>query len=157
MAKLTEKQRAFAEEYVLNFGNGTQAAIKAGYSKKTARVIAKENLTKPNIQEYIKKITAQANQERIMSVEEALSISAAIARGQPMKYEFQEFDPETNEVVNAEKKAFSAGIKERNQALEHIYKANMVFEKPEDSKNADAIEWAEMVAEAEQELGAADG
>ncbi len=46
--KLTFKQRAFAEHYAVT-GNGAQSAIKAGYSEKTARAIAAENLTKPNV------------------------------------------------------------------------------------------------------------
>ena len=47
--KLTLKQKKFADEYIIS-GNATQSAIKAGYSKKTAGVIAVENLEKPNIQ-----------------------------------------------------------------------------------------------------------
>ena len=50
--KLTAKQKAFCEEYIIDL-NATQAAIRAGYSKKTSTVTACENLTKPNIQEYI--------------------------------------------------------------------------------------------------------
>ena len=42
--KLTPKQKAFVREYKKNGGNGTQAAIKAGYSENTADVIATENL-----------------------------------------------------------------------------------------------------------------
>ena len=34
-AKLTAKQQRFCEEYMVDL-NGTQAAIRAGYSKKTA-------------------------------------------------------------------------------------------------------------------------
>lgn len=49
---LTERQSFFCREYLKNF-NGTQAAIRAGYSKKTARSIAAENLIKPNIQAYL--------------------------------------------------------------------------------------------------------
>ena len=49
---LNEKQKQFCEEYIIDL-NGTQAAIRAGYSKKTARAIANELLTKLNIQEYI--------------------------------------------------------------------------------------------------------
>lgn len=55
MAKLTPKQRAFVREYKINGGNGTQAAIKAGYSEKTARKIASENVTKPDIREELEK------------------------------------------------------------------------------------------------------
>ncbi|MBQ6349825.1 MAG: terminase small subunit [Methanobrevibacter sp.] len=51
--KLTPKQKAFVREYKANGGNGTQAAIKAGYSENTADVIATENLRKPNIKEAL--------------------------------------------------------------------------------------------------------
>lgn len=46
--ELTPKQRAFVREYLIDL-NATQAAIRAGYSEKTARSVAAENLTKPNI------------------------------------------------------------------------------------------------------------
>ena len=63
--ELTEKQRIFCNEYILDW-NGTRAAIKAGYSEKTANVIASENLTKPYIQAYIKDL--QADIEKIAGV-----------------------------------------------------------------------------------------
>lgn len=50
--KLTEKQRRFVEEYLIDV-NGTQAAIRAGYSKKTANVIAAQNLTKLSVKTAI--------------------------------------------------------------------------------------------------------
>lgn len=46
--KLTAKQERFVREYLVDL-NGTQAAIRAGYSKQTARAIASEMLTKPYI------------------------------------------------------------------------------------------------------------
>ena len=52
MGKLTDKQEMFCKEYLIDL-NATQAAIRAGYSKKTASVIANENLIKPYIQERI--------------------------------------------------------------------------------------------------------
>ena len=42
--QLTLKQLAFVKAYLANRGNGTQAAIEAGYSKKSAHAIASENL-----------------------------------------------------------------------------------------------------------------
>ena len=47
-AKLTDKQRAFVAEYLVDL-NATQAAIRAGYSAKTAGAIGDENLRKPAI------------------------------------------------------------------------------------------------------------
>ena len=57
--KLTPKQARFVEEYLVDL-NATQAAIRAGYSEKTARQVASENLSKPYIQEAV----AQAPRER---------------------------------------------------------------------------------------------
>lgn len=45
-SELTEKQQRFVDEYLVDL-NGTQAAIRAGYSPKTAHVIASENIRKP--------------------------------------------------------------------------------------------------------------
>lgn len=52
MAKLTDKQRRFCEEYLVDF-NATQAAIRSGYSEGTAKEIGCQNLTKLNIKEYL--------------------------------------------------------------------------------------------------------
>lgn len=45
---MTPKQAAFVREYLVDL-NATQAAIRAGYSERTARKIGHENLTKPDI------------------------------------------------------------------------------------------------------------
>lgn len=52
--ELTDKQRIFVDEYLIDL-NGTRAAIRAGYSEKSAREIASQNLTKLNIQKAIEK------------------------------------------------------------------------------------------------------
>ncbi len=58
-AKLTPKQQRFIDEYLIDL-NATQSAIRAGYSPRTARAIACENLAKPDIQEAI----ARAKRDR---------------------------------------------------------------------------------------------
>lgn len=60
---LTPKQRRFVDEYLVDL-NATQAAIRAGYSAKTARQIGTENLAKPSISAAITKAEA-ARSERI--------------------------------------------------------------------------------------------
>lgn len=55
---MTPKQAAFVREYLIDL-NATQAAIRAGYSERTARSIGQENLTKPDIATAIAE--AQAN------------------------------------------------------------------------------------------------
>ncbi len=52
---LNDKQKFFCKEYIIDL-NATQAAIRAGYSKKTAGAIGFENLKKPEMQEYIQQL-----------------------------------------------------------------------------------------------------
>ena len=49
---MTPKQQRFVEEYLVDL-NATQAAMRAGYSAKTARQMASENLSKPDIQDAV--------------------------------------------------------------------------------------------------------
>ncbi len=56
--KLTEKQKRFCKEYLIDL-NATQAAIRAGYSKKTAYSIGQKLLKKAEIQKYIQKLMAK--------------------------------------------------------------------------------------------------
>lgn len=58
MEGLTSKQEMFCHEYLVDL-NSTQAAIRAGYSAKTANVIGPENLAKPCIAEVITRLKAQ--------------------------------------------------------------------------------------------------
>lgn len=81
MTKMTLKQQRFADEYIIT-GNATQAAIKAGYSKKTAKVIANENLTKPYIKKYIDERLAKLESEKIATQEEVLQYLTSVMRGE---------------------------------------------------------------------------
>jgi len=74
--KLTNKQRAFIEEYLLDF-NATRAAKAVGYSEKTAYSIGSENLKKPELRDEIARRLA----ERRMSADEALDRLTDHARG----------------------------------------------------------------------------
>jgi phage terminase small subunit len=65
MAGLTAKQQTFVREYLVDL-NATQAAIRAGYSTKTAAEIGAENLRKPQIAEAVQKaIDARAERTQI--------------------------------------------------------------------------------------------
>lgn len=84
MAKLSAKQKAFVGYYCSNGMNATQAAISAGYSEKTARSIAAENLTKPYIAKLIKENmaeTSKRNKITIDSLIEELEEARKIALG----------------------------------------------------------------------------
>lgn len=71
MAKLTEKQRRFVDEYLIDL-NATQAAIRAGYSAKTANEQGSQNLSKLSIQAAIAEKMAErsrrtgVNQDRVV-------------------------------------------------------------------------------------------
>ncbi len=80
MAKLTAKQQRFVDEYLIDL-NATQAAIRAGYSKKTARAIAKENLTKPYIKAYVEKRMAEKEKQLIADQDEVLKYLTSVMRG----------------------------------------------------------------------------
>jgi hypothetical protein len=56
---LTEMQAKFVEAYVENGGNGTQAAITAGYSQDCARVQAQQNLERPKIRLAVEQLRDQ--------------------------------------------------------------------------------------------------
>lgn len=68
---LTDKQARFVEEYLVDL-NATQAAIRAGYSEDTARSIASENLSKPDIAEAI--AAAQAERSKRTQVTQDMVI-----------------------------------------------------------------------------------
>lgn len=72
MAKLTNKQMMFCKEYLIDL-NATQAAIRAGYSEKTANRIGHENLTKLDIQEYINELMQERSQKAEITAETVLN------------------------------------------------------------------------------------
>lgn len=72
MRKLTAKQQRFVDEYLVDL-NGTQAAIRAGYSERTARAIANENLTKPDIAEAVQKALAAREKRTQIDADYVLS------------------------------------------------------------------------------------
>ena len=81
MAKLTAKQQRFCDEYLIDL-NATQAAIRAGYSKKTANRIGTENLSKLVIREYIENRMAEKEAALIANQDEVLKYLTSVLRGQ---------------------------------------------------------------------------
>lgn len=70
--KLTPKQAMFVKEYLVDL-NATQAAIRAGYSKKTAEAIGLENLGKPRIQTEINKAIAERSERTEIKADDVLN------------------------------------------------------------------------------------
>lgn len=78
---LTVKQQRFAD-YFIELGNGTDAAIKAGYTKKSARFQASANLKNPAIKEYVDRLMAEKDNERIAKQDEVLELLTKVLRGE---------------------------------------------------------------------------
>lgn len=76
---MTLKQQAFCDYYIAS-GNATEAAKKAGYSKKTAYSIGSENLNKPEIQSYIQECVLKSQKSRIATAEEILEYLSGVVR-----------------------------------------------------------------------------
>ena len=79
--ELTDKQARFCEEYLIDL-NATQAAIRAGYSEKTAREQAAQNLSKLNIQEKIAELKAERAKRTEMTQDSVIQELAAVARAE---------------------------------------------------------------------------
>lgn len=77
--RVTEKQKRFCDEYLIDL-NAKQAAIRAGYSEKTAYSIGAENLKKPELQEYIQKRLAEKEEALIAKQDEVLKTLTRIMR-----------------------------------------------------------------------------
>ena len=77
---LTDKQRLFVDAYIANKFNATKAAVEAGYSHKTARVIGAENLTKPNIKAAIEERTAQITKKHELSIDSVIKVARKVLK-----------------------------------------------------------------------------
>ena len=122
---LTPKQRLFCLEYLKDF-NGTQAAIRAGYSKKTANEQASRLLANVNIQNLIKENNAKVEKSSIMDIQEIQERLTALARG--------EVDEEIVVIENigdftSEARVITKKVsaKDQTKALELLGKTNGLF------------------------------
>ena len=79
--KLSEKQKRFVD-YWIETANATESAIRAGYSKKTARSMGAENLTKPYIQQAIEARLAELKSEKTADLQEVLEFLTSTLRGE---------------------------------------------------------------------------
>jgi phage terminase small subunit len=107
--KLTKKERIFADEYVKTT-NGTQSAITAGYSEKTARSKGSQLLTKINVRQYIDAIMNERSKNTIATADEVLEYLTSVVRGE-------------------EKDAFGldVSVADRTKAAELLGKRYMLF------------------------------
>lgn len=114
---MNERQKRFCEEYIIDH-NATQAAIRAGYSGKTAKQIGSENLTKPDIAEKIRVLEdAIPKKNTIATAEEVLEHFSKVMRGEL-------FDQvvKRDEDGNLQKVDVVAKLSDRNKAAEALAK-----------------------------------
>lgn len=86
------KELRFCHEYVID-NNGTQAAIRSGYSEKSAYTIASELLRKPHISAYVKSIEQPLLEKLGITAEYVLRKYKAIADAN--QFDLMVIDPET--------------------------------------------------------------
>ncbi|MGV3408540.1 terminase small subunit, partial [Streptococcus agalactiae] len=121
LSKLTLKQKRFADEYIIS-ANATAAAIKAGYSKKTARSIGQENLTKPDIKAYIDERLEKLESEKIATQEEVLQYLTSIMRGDQQEKTLISVGEFGQKIVDID-----VGAKDRIKAAELLGKRYRLF------------------------------
>ena len=78
---MTKKQKKFCDEYLIDC-NATQAAIKAGYSEKTAKSIGQRLLTNVDLKTYIDEQLEKIHNEKIANAEEVLMYLTSVLRGE---------------------------------------------------------------------------
>lgn len=79
--KLTQKQQRFVDEYIIS-GNATQAAIKAGYSKRSSQQTGAENLLKPVIKAELDRRNAEIKSAKTADMQEVMEYLASVMRGE---------------------------------------------------------------------------
>ncbi|MGG6835160.1 UNVERIFIED_CONTAM: terminase small subunit, partial [Streptococcus canis] len=124
--------KRFADEYIIS-ANATAAAIKAGYSKKTARSIGQENLTKPDIKAYIDERLEKLDSEKIADQKEVLQYLSSVMRGEQQEKTLISIGELGQEIVDID-----VGAKDRIKAAELLGKRYRLFtDKVEIDVNSD--------------------
>jgi len=122
---LTPKQLRFCLEYLKDF-NGTQAAIRAGYSKKTANEQASRLLANVNIQNQIKENNQKVEKSNIMDIQEIQERLTNMARGD-LQEEVIVVTGDGDGYSSAQVMKKQIGAKDQAKALELLGKANGLF------------------------------
>ena len=112
MAKLTPKQQLFVEEYLVDL-NATQAAIRAGYSEKSAFIIGAENLRKPKIAATIQQAMEKRSERTTVTQDRVVKELARIAFVDPTQVIDFALGTVRDE-LSEDDRAVLAGIKVKN-------------------------------------------
>lgn len=119
--KLNQKQKRFCEEYV-RLGNATQAAIEAGYSKKTAYSQGQRLLKNVEVQNYIAELNEDLKKDSIAGADEVLQFLTSVMREEQTE-EVLRLDGEGVQV----KETIKVQPKDRIKAAELIGKRYALF------------------------------
>lgn len=118
---MNARQKRFCDEYLIDC-NATQAAIRAGYSPKTAKSIGQENLTKPDLKTYIEEQLERLHNEKTADAQEVLEYLTAVMRGQHREQTLQLVGDGVQTITDIDVSA-----KERLKAAELIGKRYGMF------------------------------
>lgn len=125
---MNARQKKFCDEYLIDC-NATQAAIRAGYSPKTAKSIGNENLTKPDLKAYIDEQLELLHSKRTADAQEVLEYLTAVMRGEHTEQTLQLVGEGVQKIADIDVSA-----KERIKAAELIGKRYGMFK---DNVNVD--------------------
>lgn len=121
MGQLTAKQQRFCDEYLIDM-NATQAAIRAGYSAKTAKQIGQENLTKPDQKKYIADRMAEKEAALVADQTEVMQYLTSVMRGGSSSSVLARDEVGADRVIEK-----PPDEKERLKAAELLGRAHMMF------------------------------
>ena len=131
--RMTEKQKRFCDFYI-ETGNAKEAAIRAGYSEKTAKQIGQENLTKPDLRAYIDERLAELKNERTADAQEVLEYLTAVMRGEYKEATLIGVGEGAQAVVDIDVSA-----KDRLKAAELLGKRHALFTDKVDLQTGDIV------------------
>lgn len=155
MAKLTLKQKVFCNEYLIDL-NATQAAIRAGYSKKYANTNANKLLQNTTIKTYIDEQLKKIEDICIADAAEVMKYLTSVMRGE-IDEEVIVVEGEGEGCSSAKKVMKQVGAKERNKAAELLGKRYRLFvDRVENETNVTVNSTAKLDSILEQLIGDED-
>lgn len=121
MAKMTERQRRFCEEYLID-GNASQAAIRAGYSKRNSTVVSTTLMKNPRVQAHLKELLDELHSAKVADAQEVLEYLTSIMRGEQREQTLQLIGDGMQDIT-----AIDVAAKDRLKAAELLGKRYGIF------------------------------
>ncbi|KKW88313.1 terminase small subunit [Lacticaseibacillus rhamnosus] len=116
--KLSKRQKAFADAYLTNGGNATEAARVAGYSPHNIGANAAKNLKSPKIQAYMKERLQPIERKADLDVDKAIAHLLDIGMGREIKARSSTYDNIKKRMLEDTTISYSPGAKQQVEALE---------------------------------------